>query len=322
MTAPVEMITRRGRTAAVQPARRRRSLGQRMIKERWSYLFILPGFAFFVLFAYVPLAGNVVAFQDYSPFRGITGSPFVGLANFAKIFIDPEVLTALRNTVVISALQIVFAFPAPIALALLLNSLLSVRIQRAVQAIVYLPHFISWVVVVAIWQQVLGGAGLVNGVLTAIGLDPVSIMNNPDTFKGLVTAQVVWKEVGWGTIIFFAAISTISHDLYESAAMDGAGAARRMIHVTLPGIMPVIVLLLILRLGAVLTVGFEQILLQQNAVGKDAAQVLDTFTYFRGVLGGDWGLAAAAGLLKGVVGTVMVIGANVLAKRSGSEGLF
>lgn len=303
------------------PPERDKPLGRRIWQERWSYLFILPGFAFFIVFAYIPLAGNVVAFQDYSPFRGITGSPFVGWENFASIFTDPEVLTALRNTVVISALQIIFAFPAPILLALLLNSLISGRVQRAVQAIVYLPHFISWVVVVAIWQEVLGGGGLVNTLAGNLGLGPQSVMSDPESFKALVTAQVIWKEIGWGTIIFFAAISTISDDLYESAAMDGAGPIRRILHITLPGIMPVIVLLLILRLGQVLTVGFEQLLLQQSAVGKDAAQVLDTFTYFRGVIGGDWGLAAAAGLFKGVVGTIMVLGANKISKKLGSEGL-
>lgn len=317
-------ITTADRAAAVEspPPVRRKSLWVRIRRERWSYLFILPGFAFFLVFAYVPLAGNIVAFQDFSPFRGILGSEFVGWQNFLEIFTDPEVLTALRNTVIISALQIAFAFPAPIALALLLNSLISVRIQRVVQWVVYLPHFISWVVVVAIWQDVLGGAGVFNTLLGAVGLEPQNVMTDPDTFKGLVTSQVIWKEVGWGTIIFFAAIASISDDLYESAAMDGAGPGRRMLHVTLPGIMPVIMLLLILRLGAVLTVGFEQILLQQGAVGKDAAQVLDTFTYFRGVVGGDWGLAAAAGLFKGVIGTAMVIGANKLSKRFGSEGLF
>jgi len=324
-TSATRRSSRRPVGTATTPAgtrTRRRTLWQRIVKERWSYLFILPGFAFFLLFAYVPLAGNAIAFQDYSPFRGISGSPFVGMKNFVAIFADPEVLTALRNTLIISALQIVFAFPAPLALALLLNSLLSRGVQRVVQAVVYLPHFISWVVVVAIWQQVLGGNGLLNNALIDGGLDPVNIMSNPETFKVLVTGQVIWKEVGWGTIIFFAAISTISHDLYESAAMDGAGPWRRMLHVTLPGVLPVTVLLLILRLGAVLTVGFEQILLQQNAVGKDAAQVLDTFVYFRGVIGGDWGLAAAAGLFKGVVGTLMVIGANMWAKRLGTEGLF
>ena len=285
------------------------------------YVFLLPGLIFFVLFHYVPLLGNVVAFQDYSPFRGFLGSEWVGLENFAAIFTDPEILVALRNTLIISLLQIIFAFPAPILLALMLNSLISERVKRVVQSIVYLPHFLSWVIVVSIWQTVLGGAGPFADLMASLGAGPVNIMADPETFKALVTSQVIWKDTGWGTIIFFAAISSIPTELLESSAADGAGAMRRIWHVILPGMVPVILLLLILRLGTVLSVGFEQILLQQPSVGADAAQVLDTFVYFRGILGGDWGVSTAAGLLKGVVGTVMVLGANKLSKRFGAEGL-
>jgi putative aldouronate transport system permease protein len=207
-------------------------------------------------------------------------------------------------------------------LALLLNSILSGGVRRFVQSVVYLPHFIGWVIVIAIWQEVLGGAGLVSQIMQNNGMGALDIMTNPSTFKALITAQVIWKEIGWGTIIFLAAITQISPQLYEAAVSDGAGPWRRLRHVTLPGMVNIIVLLLILRLGSVLTVGFEQILLQQPAVGADAAQVLDTFVYYRGVLGGDWGLSTAVGLLKGVVGTLLVVGANRLAKRAGTEGLF
>lgn len=286
------------------------------------YLFIVPGVLYFLLFAYVPLAGNIVAFQDYSPYLGFSGSPWVGFANFTSMFDDPEVITAIKNTLIISALQIVFAFPAPIGLALLLNTLLSTRVKRLVQSIVYLPHFIGWVVVVSIWYAVLGGDGPINNLFSSIGLGTHNIMTNPATFKALITAQVIWKEVGWGTIIFFAALSAIPPERYESAAIDGANAWRRTWHITLPGMLSIIVLLIILRLGSVLTVGFEQILLQQPAVGTNSAEVLDTFVYYRGVLGGNWGLSAAAGLLKGVIGTILVIAANKLAKRNGEGGLF
>lgn len=303
-------------------ARSGRSVWARAWRQRWMYVFIVPGLLYFVVFRYIPLAGNVVAFQQYSPFLGFAESPWVGLSNFTAMFSDPEVIRALQNTLWFSLLQIVFAFPAPIALALLLNSLLSDRIKRTVQSIVYLPHFIGWVIVVSLWQEIFGGAGVLNRMLEPIGIGPLNLMADPDTFAGLITAQVIWKEVGWGTIIFFAAITMISPQLYESAAVDGAGPWRRLWHVTLPGISSVIVLLLILRLGTVLTVGFEQLLLQQPAVGADAAQVVDTFTYYRGVLGGDWGLAAAVGLVKGVIGTVLVIGANRLAKRMGGQGVF
>ncbi|OIV36568.1 polysaccharide ABC transporter ATP-binding protein [Mangrovactinospora gilvigrisea] len=283
------------------------------------YALILPGLLYFVVFRYVPLLGNIAAFQQYSPYLGFGGSPWSGLSNFTAMLHDPEVLTATRNTVVISFLQIAFAFPAPVALALLLNSVMSGRVKRFVQSVVYLPHFISWVIVVAVWQQVLGGDGLLSHV---IGDPGFNLMGDPSWFKALITLQVIWKDTGWNTIIFLAVITRIDASLYESAAMDGAGPWRRTWHVTLPAMRGIFVLLLILRLGSVLTVGFEQILLQQNAVGSDTAEVLDTFTYFRGVVAGDWGIATAAGLIKGVIGTLLVVGANKLSKRMGSEGAF
>ncbi len=302
--------------------RPQRRLSARILSARWMYVFLLPGFVFFVVFRYVPLLGTIIAWQDYSPFLGITGSPFVAWDNFVALLSDPEVATATRNTLVLSLLQLVFAFPAPIALSLLLNSLLSEGVKRSVQAIVYLPHFISWVVVISVWQQVFGGAGMFTGVVESLGGDPINLMSDPQLFPAMVTAQVIWKEIGWGTIIFFAAISMIPTEQYESAVVDGAGPWRRMWHITLPGIVPVIVLLLILRLGTVLTVGFEQLLLQQPAVGADAAQVLDTFSYFRGIVGGDWGLATAAGLVKGAIGTALVIAANKFCKRFAGHGAF
>lgn len=305
-----------------QRPRRKRELRRRLWHARWRYLFILPGLIYFVVFRYVPLLGNAVAWQDYSPFLGIRGSPWVAWDNFARLLTDPEVADALVNTLVLSVLQIVFAFPAPLLLALLLNSILSDRVKRFIQSVVYLPHFIGWVIVVAIWQALFGGTGAISDVLSRVTGDPANLMTNPDTFALLITSQVIWKEVGWGTIIFLAAMTLVPVERYEAAAVDGAGAWRRMWHVTLPGITSVIVLLLILRLGSVLTVGFEQIILQQDAVGADVAQVLDTFVYYRGVLGGDWGLATAAGLVKGLVGTVLVLGANWAAKRLGGEGAF
>ena len=301
---------------------RRSTLWARIRRERVSYSFILPGFAFFVLFIYVPLLGNVVAFMDFSPFLGLAESPWVGLDNFRALLDDPELRDAVVNTLAISFLLIVFAFPAPIALALLLNSLLSERIKRTVQTVVYLPHFLSWVIVVSLCQQLLGGNGFVAALVEEFGGEPFNAMTNPDTFKALVVSQAIWKDVGWGTIIFFAAIAAVPRDLYEAAAVDGASAWRRTWHITLPALLPVTTLLLILQIGNVLTVGFEQLLLQQPAVGAEAAQVIDTFVYYRGVAGGQWGVSAAAGLLKGVIATVLIIGANRVAKRLGGSGIF
>lgn len=323
MTATAPAPSRPAPTEAGLPDRdRKRSLKSRIWQARWMYLFILPGLIYFVVFRYIPLLGNVVAWQDYSPFLGIAGSPFVAWDNFTRMLTDPEVANAVANTLWLSFLQIVFAFPAPLLLALLLNSILSERIKRVVQSVVYLPHFIGWVIVVSIWQALFGGTGVISSLLSELTDRPVNLMTNPDTFAMLITSQVIWKEVGWGTIIFLAAMALVPVERYEAAAVDGAGSFRRMWHVTLPGIAPVVVLLLILRLGSVLTVGFEQIILQQDAVGAEVAQVLDTFVYYRGVLGGDWGLATAAGLVKGLVGTVLVIGANWAAKRLGGEGAF
>ena len=286
------------------------------------YALILPGFLYFVVFQYVPLYGNVAAWQDYSPYLGLDKSLWVGWENFRRIFVDPELIRAFWNTLLLSGLQIIFAFPAPLALAIMLNSIMSERVRRVVQAVVYLPHFIGWVIVVSIWNEILGPIGVLNGLLTSIGLPAADIIGNPDVFPALITMQVIWKEVGWGTIIFLAALLAIPNELYESAAIDRAGPWRRMWHVTLPGMSSIIVLLLILRLGSVLSVGFEQILLQQPIYGADVSQTLDTFVYFRGINGGDWGLATAAGLVKGVIASALVIGSNWFAKRMGGEGIF
>ncbi|MGW5365324.1 ABC transporter permease [Actinopolymorpha pittospori] len=286
------------------------------------YLFILPGFLFFVVFRYLPLAGNIVAFENYSPYLGIIQSEWVGLQNFVDLLNDPRVGQALVNTLIINGLQLVFFFPAPIALALLLNSILSPTVKRVIQTVVYLPYFIGWVVLVSVWQSVLGGDGLLNQVLADHGVGAINLMTNPDLFKPLMVLQYMWKYVGWGTIIFLAALTKIDPALYESAVVDGARPIRRMWHVTLPGIRGIAILLLILNLGNILTTGFEQILLQEPAVGAEAGQVLDTFVYLEGVVGGNWGLATAVGLFKGVVGTILIVIANKVAHMLGEDGVF
>ena len=291
-------------------------------RERWMYAFILPGFLFFVVFRYLPLLGNIVAFEDYSPYLGFLDSRWVGFDNFAALFINPAVGNALLNTLVINGLQILFYFPATIGLALLLNSILNVGVKRIIQSVVYLPYFIGWVVLVSVWASVLGGDGLLNHALSSHDLPTVNLMRNPAAFKPMMVVEYIWKNVGWGTIIFLAAISKIETHLYEAAVVDGAGPWRRMWHVTLPGIRGIAVLLLILNLGNILTTGFEQILLQEPAVGAQAGDVLDTFVYFQGILAGNWGLSAAVGLSKGVVGTILVILANKAAHLMGEQGVF
>jgi putative aldouronate transport system permease protein len=303
--------------------RQQLTLGQRLIRDRVLLLFALPGTVLIVVFHYLPLLGNVIAFKDYQPFLGIGGSDWIGLRNFSVIFTgDPAFLLALMNTLILTVLQSVIVFPAPILLALLLNSLFSERIKRIAQSILYLPHFMSWVIVVALFQQMLGGSGLLNNYLRSHDLATLDIIGNSELFRVLLTTQIIWKDTGWATILFLAALSQIDSQLYEAASVDCASRMRQLWHVTMPGLRGIIILLFILRLGDSLSVGFEQIILQQAAVGRDVSEVLDTYVYNNGVIGGAWGVAAAVGLVKGIVGVVLVLVANKVAHIFGEQGVY
>jgi len=316
-------VTRAHEEEVAVPVRRRRPQLWRLRRDWFLLLLGLPGLLLVLLFHYVPLAGNVIAFKDYRPYLTIWEAPWVGFDNFRVIYeADPAFVQALTNTLIISFLQIIVVFPVPIALALLLNSLLSERLKRLAQSVLYLPHFMSWVVVVAVFQQLLGNAGLYNTWARAQDLPLLHVVGNPDLFLMLITSQAVWKDAGWGTIIFLAAMSRVDLELYEAVAVDGGGRLRQLWHITLPAIRSVIVLLLILKLGDVLTVGFEQIILQQAAVGQDASEVLDTYVYNRGIIDGNFGMAAAVGLVKGVVGLALVLAANKIAHLFGERGLY
>jgi putative aldouronate transport system permease protein len=304
--------------------RRRRGMSWRArLRRDWPLLVLTaPAILVLLVFHYVPLLGNVVAFQDYSPFVGIANSPFAGFDNFRRLFGDPYFWQAVLNTLEITSFQLVFYFPVPIALALLLNSVMSPRVKALVQNVVYLPHFFSWVLVIALFQQMLGGAGLLNQALREHGLGTFDVMTTPSTFLVLVTSQAVWKDAGWGMIIFLAALSTVDVNLYEAAAVDGAGRWGMLWHITLAALRPVIVLLLILRLGDALSVGFEQYLLQHDAIGSARAEVVDTYVYYSGLVRGDFSGAAAAGLFKGVIGLILILSANRIAHVFGQDGVY
>ncbi len=321
-TAPEAVATGPRPQRSTPPLRRTVPLRTRWQRDRSLVVMTLPALLLLGVFAYVPMAGNIVAWQDYSPYVGIAESPFVAWDNFARVLGSPAFLHAVRNTLVITGFQLVFYFPIPIALALLLNSVLTPAIRTTIQSIVYLPHFFSWVLVVTIFQQMFGGAGLVNQILTRNGWGSFDLMTNPDTFLLLITSQAIWKDAGWGIIIFLAALSTVDPALYEASVVDGANRWRRMWHITLPALRPVVVLLLILRLGDALTVGFEQLILQRGAVGAQVSEVIDTFVYYQGVINGDWGFATAAGLMKGVISLLLVLGANKLAHAFGEAGVY
>ena len=285
-------------------------------------LMVAPAVILLLLFVYVPLIGNVIAFMDYQPYIPIAQSPWVGFQNFQVMFADADFWRATVNTLEITFIQLVLFFPVPIALALLIHSLVWPWLRATVQSVLYLPHFLSWVIVVGFFQQSLGSGGVVNHVLRQLDMGTLSVMSDPSTFKLLLTSQVIWKDAGWGTIIFLAALAAIDDNLYEAAAIDGSGAWSRFWHVTLPGIRPIIVLLLILRLGEALSVGFEQIILQRNAVGANAAEVLDTYVYYHGVIDGNWSTGIAVGLVKGLVGFVLIMAANKAAHMLGEQGVY
>lgn len=283
----------------------------------------LPGGIALVVFQYGALLLNVIAFQDYQPYLGIGESDWVGLENFSFLWeYNPAFVNALYNTLILTLIQTVLVFPVPLVLALLLNSLAGEQLKRVLQSILYLPHFLSWVIVVALFQQMLGNAGMLNTFLIQNDLPLFQVIGVPELFKALLTSQVIWKDAGWGTIIFLAALSRVDQEQYEAAAVDGANSWQRLWHITLPAMKGLFILLLILRLGSSLSVGFEQIQLQQGPVGLEASEVLDTWVYNYGILGSNWGISAAAGLVKTLVGVLLVIGANKLAHAFGERGVY
>ncbi|WP_328803427.1 ABC transporter permease [Paenibacillus silvestris] len=306
-------------------------MGASRLKQVWSgiardkflYVLALPGLLYFLIFKYVPMWGIVIAFQNYSPYQGMSGSPWVGLEHFARFFSNPDFFTLFRNTLAINVLSLVLFFPLPILLSLMLNEVRHMVYKKIIQSIVYLPHFLSWVIIVGITFLLFStGDGAINQMLVAMGFDKVDFLTNKNYFWGMLTAQSIWKDAGWGTIIFLASMASIDPQLYEAAKMDGAGRFRQMWHITLPGIRSVIIILLILRIGHIMDVGFEQVFLMMNGAVSEVADVFDTYVYRLGVKQGQFSYSTAVGLFKSVVGLLLVIGANKLAKKFGEDGVY
>ncbi|MFB9277844.1 ABC transporter permease [Cohnella cellulosilytica] len=312
-----------GAASAGKPAKAASRLGAELNRNKYLYLLALPGLIFFLLFKYVPMWGIVISFQNFSPYKGLLNSEWVGLSHFADFFAHPDFWLLFRNTMAINLMSLFLFFPLPIALSLLLNEVRSVAYKRIVQSVVYMPHFLSWVVIAGLTFLLFAkGEGLVNKLLEAAGLERVGILTNPNGFWLMLTAQTIWKEAGWGTILFLAAIAGTDPQLYEAARMDGAGRLRQMWHVTLPAIRTVIVILLILRLGQMMDVGFEQVFLMYNGAVSEVAEVFDTYVYRVGIQQGQFSFSTAVGLFKSVVGLALVVLSNRLAKRFGEDGIY
>ena len=293
------------------------------LKHKGLYIMLLPGLIYFILFRYIPMGGLVIAFKDYNPFVGIGDSAWVGLKQFQKFFDTPDFLRLLRNTLGISILQLILFFPMPILLSLLMNEVKHNGYKRTVQTLVYIPHFVSWVIVASLTYQLFNVTdGAINNVLKSLTGQTIDVLSNSSALWGLIVGQDIWKETGYGTIIFLAALAGVDQEMYEAAKIDGAGRWKLMWYITLPAIKGTIVTMLILRVGSLLNTGYEQIFLMRNDMNVAAADVFDTYIYTRGILNGQYSFSTAAGLFKSIVGMILVLGSDRLAKRLGESGLY
>ncbi len=287
------------------------------------YLLLLPALLFFLIFRYIPMYGLTIAFKDFVPFLGYWDSPWVGLENFKRLIGYRDFYLVFRNTLLISLYKLAFAFPVPVFLAILLNEIHTSWFKRSVQTVLYLPHFVSWVIMGSIVTMALSpSTGIVNNIIRAFGGEPIFFMISTFWFRPIVVLSSIWKESGWGTIVYLAAIAGIDQQLYEAAIVDGASRFRRMWHITLPCIRSVVIILLIIRIGHILDVGFHQILVLYNPAVYDVADVFGTYVYRVGLSGGQFSFATAIGLFKSVFGLILVIGANKLAKAFGESGIW
>jgi len=295
----------------------------RFRRDRPLLLMVLPALLLLVIFSYLPMFGLVTVFQYYNVYQGFLHSPWVGLQNFDQLFSDPAFWRSLWTTLELFVVQTVLFFPVPIALAIMLDKMLRKWLRNLVQAIAAIPHFFNWLLVITLFQQMLGGAGVLDTFLRSHGVsNPFNIMTNASLFPLLVSAQAIWKEAGFSAIIYVAAIAGLNPELYEAAASDGAGRWRQIWHVTLPGIMPLAVLLLVLSIGGAVSFGFQQMYLQLGAVGTNAAQTLSVYAYQYGIAQGQYSYGAAAGLFISVVSVILLLTANWLAHRFGQGGFY
>lgn len=295
-------------------------------RYRGYYLLFLPVAMFFLIFAYLPMCGLVIAFKDYNVFDGIFQSPWaesMGMQHFISFLSDSKFWEVAGNTLIISAYKLVFCFPAPIILALLMNEMKVRSLQRGIQTILYIPRFLSWAIIGGIVASMLSvNTGFVNLVLNSMGQDAVNFLGEPQYFRTIVIVSDIWKGAGWGSIIYFAALGSVNAELYEAARIDGAGRFRQMWHVSLSGIRGTVILMFILAISNVLNAGFDQIFVLYTPATYETGDIIDTYLYRMGLRNGQYSYAAAMGLFKSVIGMGMLFGGNALSKKIGGEGMF
>jgi len=298
-------------------------LAKKLYSYRTLYLLMLPGVIFYIVYHYVPMVGVVIAFKNFNIMKGVWGSPWVGLDNFRTVFNSPEFPLLLRNTILLSIYRILFNMLPDVMLALILNEIRAVWFKKIVQTITYGPYFLSWIIVYGlVFSFFAPGAGLVTTFFRDMGWGSIDVMTNSNYFRPMLLISDLWKNTGFGAIIYLAALSTINPELYEASVVDGAGRWRQLWHITLPGIREVFVLLLILRMGSILDAGFDQVYIFLNARVYNVGDILDTWIFRRGLEQMEFSVPAAMGVFKSIIGFVLVVGANKLAKRLGGSGIW
>lgn len=303
-------------------ARKKVTLLSRMWRHRQLYLLILPAIVYFLLYSYAPFWGLQIAFKDFQVFRGILDSPWVGFQHFQDVFSSPKFPQVMRNTILISIYRIGFGFPVPVIFALLLNEVRRMWFKRTIQTVTYFPHFLSWVIFAGIIINVLGPTGAINSILQLLGLPTVNFLTNPSLFRSELVGTGIWKEFGFSTIIYLAALGSIDPQLYEAAMVDGAGKLRQIWHVTLPGLRPIMGVLLVLSIGSLLDAGFDQVFNLYNGAVLQVGDIIDTYVYRIGLLDSQYEFATAVGIFKGVVGLILVVSANYILRRFGQRSIW
>ncbi|MGG4033541.1 ABC transporter permease subunit [Paenibacillus cisolokensis] len=292
-------------------------------RRRYLYLMIVPAIAYYAIFHYLPLYGAIIAFKDFNITKGIIGSSWAGFRHFEYLFSLDKFWQVIGNTIIISLNRLVFGFPFPLIVALLLNEVRLAVFKKTVQTVIYLPHFISWVILGGLMVNLLTiDNGVVNNVIRALGGTPVGFMSDESVFRQTLVFSMIWKEFGWNSIIYMAALAGVSPHLYEAAMIDGANRWRRMLHITLPCIRNTIIILLILMLGGIMEAGFEQIFVLYHPGVYSVADIIDTYVYRTGLSEGRFSLAAAVGLFKSMINFALLLIANKLARMMGEQGVY
>lgn len=301
----------------------KKSLFQYIITNKWLYLMLLPAVLYLLIFNYLPMFGIVIAFQDFNMVKGIFKSELIGFENFMLLFKEVRFYEVFRNSIVLSFYNLVFGFPMPVILAVLLNEIKQDYFKRFVQTVSYLPHFISWVVIAGMLMNYLATSnGLVNFVIEKLGGEKIPFLMSPKYFRGVMVVANIWKTSGWSSIVYLAAMSNLDQQVYEAALIDGANRFQRMRYITIPGIMSTIITVLILNMGTILNNGFEQVFMLQNTMNLEVSEVFETYTYKQGLMLGNFGYSTAVGLFKSLVSYVLVMGTNYIARKFGQKGLW